>query len=79
MPSHKAQVDAIRKAYSLAGIEDLDQTGYFECHGTGTPTGDPIEVAAVSSVFAPTRKSSEPLWIGSVGNPLCLDGICQIN
>ncbi|BCS26961.1 type I iterative PKS [Aspergillus puulaauensis] len=65
VPSHKAQVDGIRKAYALAGIEDLDQTAYFECHGTGTPTGDPIEVSAVASVFAPARESSEPLWIGS--------------
>ncbi|KAJ5560795.1 type I iterative PKS [Penicillium sp. DV-2018c] len=65
VPSHEAQADGIRKAYSLAGIDDFDQTGYFECHGTGTPTGDPIEVSAVSSVFAPNRKSTEPLWIGS--------------
>src|SRR5262249_20517945 len=33
-------------------------------HGTGTPLGDPIEVAALAAVF--TQKRSQPLWIGSV-------------
>ncbi|KAF9697918.1 hypothetical protein EKO04_003961 [Ascochyta lentis] len=41
----------IRKAYKDAGIEDFSRTAFFECHGTGTPAGDPQEVAAVSRVF----------------------------
>ncbi|KAL4888278.1 hypothetical protein BDV59DRAFT_188903 [Aspergillus ambiguus] len=65
MPSSVAQADCIRQAYSQAGIDDLGQTGYFECHGTATTTGDPIEVSAVSSVFAASRGSQDPLWIGS--------------
>lgn len=41
-------------------------TSYIECHGTGTPVGDPIEVEALSRVFSEGRSPSDPLLIGSV-------------
>ena len=31
--------------------QDFSKTAYFECHGTGTPVGDPIETGAVAKVF----------------------------
>lgn len=77
-PSSVAQADGIRQAYSQAGIDDFGQTGYFECHGTGTPTGDPIEVSAVSSVFAASRGSEDPLWIGSVSAHGCYEIARQV-
>lgn len=40
-PSSIAQADLIRDTYDAAGL-DLSDTGYFECHGTGTPVGDPL-------------------------------------
>lgn len=63
-PSGEAQEALVRDCYRRAGL-DPAQTAYFEAHGTGTPTGDPIEVAAIASVFKDTRKN-EPLRIGSV-------------
>ena len=65
-PSADAQAVAIRAAYSAAGIDNFNNTGYLECHGTGTLAGDPIEVAAAASVFSPTRSADNPLIIGSV-------------
>ncbi|KAL4899855.1 hypothetical protein BDW74DRAFT_188874 [Aspergillus multicolor] len=50
-PSAKAQEELIRQAYKKAGIEDTEQTAYFECHGTGTMAGDTAEMSAVSKVF----------------------------
>ncbi|KAF2713296.1 hypothetical protein K504DRAFT_398387 [Pleomassaria siparia CBS 279.74] len=50
-PSATAQVALIKKAYEHAGIADISRTGLFECHGTGTYAGDPIEAEAVASVF----------------------------
>ena len=35
-------------------------------HGTGTPVGDPLEVEAVSRVFAELKTPEDPLLIGSV-------------
>src|SRR4051812_35003796 len=40
-PNADAQAVAIRAAYANAQITDLSQTGYLECHGTGTQAGDP--------------------------------------
>lgn len=62
-PSADAQEAVIRKAYQKAGIDPSD-TSYMECHGTGTPAGDPIEVEAISRVFK--RNAQNPLLIGSV-------------
>lgn len=41
----------------------------LECHGTGTPAGDPAEVEGVGSVFGIHRNPKDPLIIGSVGPP----------
>lgn len=51
LPSAAAQETLIRRAYKLAGITDYTETGYVECHGTGTKVGDPIETTAVANVF----------------------------
>lgn len=59
-PSLEAQVALMRKVYGDLGL-DPARTAYVECHGTGTPTGDPIEAAAVGQVFG--RKG---VYIGSI-------------
>ncbi|KAI1119036.1 polyketide synthase [Nemania sp. NC0429] len=63
LPSGKLQEVVIRKAYGNAGL-DFTGTDYVECHGTGTPVGDPIEVDAIGRVFSP--REGPPLLIGSV-------------
>jgi acyl transferase domain-containing protein len=65
-PAAEAQAVAIRAAYAAAGIEDFHETGYLECHGTGTLAGDPVEVAAAASVLTQGRSDSNPLIIGSI-------------
>jgi acyl transferase domain-containing protein len=60
-PNADAHESLIRNAYRLAGISDFSQTAFLECHGTGTPTGDPVEADAIARVFG---KSG--IYIGSV-------------
>ncbi|KLJ11109.1 hypothetical protein EMPG_09776 [Blastomyces silverae] len=60
-PSTESQTTMIRRAYEKAGISDFAQTGYVECHGTGTPVGDPIETNAVARLFG-----EKGVYIGSV-------------
>ncbi|KAI4262739.1 MAG: hypothetical protein L6R42_002088 [Xanthoria sp. 1 TBL-2021] len=50
-PSTTAQEAVMRRAYKIAGISDYGLTAMVECHGTGTPVGDPIEANAVARVF----------------------------
>ncbi|KAI1191972.1 hypothetical protein F5B17DRAFT_425999 [Nemania serpens] len=65
-PSAEAQAAAIRQAYLNAGISDLNDTQYLECHGTGTQAGDPTEVRGAGYAFSASRDASHPLIIGSI-------------
>ena len=49
-PSRPAQVAAYQAALAAAGV-DAGTVGMVETHGTGTPTGDPIEYASVAEVY----------------------------
>jgi len=64
-PNGPAQEAVIRAALGDAGLEP-HQISYIEAHGTGTRLGDPIEIEALRSTFAPTRPADQPLIVGSV-------------
>ena len=49
-PSVDGQAEVIQTAQALAGISPETVT-YVEAHGTATPLGDPIEVAALTQAF----------------------------
>ncbi|MEU6842766.1 amino acid adenylation domain-containing protein [Streptomyces sp. NPDC046716] len=49
-PSVEGQADVIAEALAVADV-DPSTVSYIEAHGTGTSLGDPIEVAALRSVF----------------------------
>lgn len=49
-PSRDGQVAAMRGALEDAGLSPAD-IGYVNAHGTATPEGDPIEIAAIREVF----------------------------
>lgn len=70
MPSPEAQADLIRSTYRAAGLDPLtDRCQYFECHGTGTAAGDPIEARAIADAFFPKngqRHSEEKIYVGSI-------------
>lgn len=65
MPSADAQLSNIRAVYQEAGL-DVYQTAYVECHGTGTPAGDPKESFAVSQAFCKERDADKPIYIASI-------------
>ncbi|MCM6776658.1 type I polyketide synthase [Nocardia sp. CDC159] len=49
-PSIDGQAEVIATALELSGIDAADITA-IEAHGTATPIGDPMEVAALTKVF----------------------------
>ncbi|PAJ75705.1 hypothetical protein CJF42_03480 [Pseudoalteromonas sp. NBT06-2] len=49
-PSVQGQQEVIRNALEKANISP-EKVSYIECHGTGTPLGDPIEIEALNLAF----------------------------
>jgi acyl transferase domain-containing protein/thioesterase domain-containing protein len=49
-PSVEGQAEVIAAAQAMAGVDPASIT-YIETHGTGTPLGDPIEIAALTQAF----------------------------
>ncbi|KAL7923395.1 polyketide synthase-like protein [Trichoderma austrokoningii] len=64
-PNKDAQIANIRAVYASAGL-DMNQTGYIECHGTGTQAGDGQELQAISKTIASVRSIDNPIVVGSV-------------
>ena len=65
-PSVDGQARAAVEALAVAGVEP-SSVSYIEAHGTGTPVGDPIEVAALTQAY------------GSGGNGFCGIGSLKTN
>ncbi|MCC6498806.1 MAG: amino acid adenylation domain-containing protein [Anaerolineales bacterium] len=62
-PNGLAQQDVIRTALNQAGVTP-NQISYIEAHGTGTPLGDPIEMASLNAVL--NGDSNQRVIVGSV-------------
>jgi len=77
-PDGSGQERTLRAAYAAAGI-DPASLGYVECHATGTPLGDGVEVAALARVHA---GRTTPLVLcsakGLVGHPITVAGLAGL-
>jgi acyl transferase domain-containing protein len=62
-PSGAIHESLIRSAYRAAGLQsEIGRTGFFECHATGTSSGDPQEAGAVGRIF----KAHGGIYMGSI-------------
>lgn len=74
VPNPNAQVDLIQETYRRAGLDltlESDRPQFFECHGTGTPTGDPLEAKAICQsmgrhITQDIGSNIRPLYVGSI-------------
>jgi acyl transferase domain-containing protein len=64
-PGLDAQAEVVTLAHALAGV-DPRSIGYVEAHGTATPMGDPIEVAALTKAFRAGTQDNGFCALGSV-------------
>jgi amino acid adenylation domain-containing protein len=63
-PSVEGQAQVIARAQKMAGVS-ADSISYIEAHGTGTPLGDPIEVAALTRAFRATTDATQFCSLGT--------------
>lgn len=68
-PSVHGQAVAIAEAQAMAGVHP-DEVGYIETHGTATPLGDPIEIAALTEAFRLHTERRTYCAIGSLKSNL---------
>ncbi|MDF5730142.1 MAG: SDR family NAD(P)-dependent oxidoreductase [Rhizonema sp. PD38] len=64
-PSVSGQAAVIGEAQAIAGV-DAETISYIEAHGTATPLGDPIEIAALTQAFTQSTEKKGFCAIGSV-------------
>jgi phthiocerol/phenolphthiocerol synthesis type-I polyketide synthase E len=64
-PSLAGQSRAVVEALAHAGV-DPETISYIETHGTGTPLGDPVEIAALTKAFRAFTAKKRFCAIGSV-------------
>lgn len=64
-PSVDGQAEVIAMAYANAGIHP-ETISYIEAHGTGTPVGDPIEIAALTQAFRVQTSKKNYCSVGSL-------------
>jgi acyl transferase domain-containing protein len=63
-PSINGQSSVIQEAQAAAGV-DAESISYIEAHGTGTPLGDPIEIAGLKQAFAASTDKKQFCAIGT--------------
>jgi phthiocerol/phenolphthiocerol synthesis type-I polyketide synthase C len=80
-PSAVTQQALLERVYREAGVA-ADQLVYLECHGTGTPIGDPVECASIGAALGMRRRPGRVLPIGSVktnlGHLECASGMAGL-
>ena len=64
-PGVSGQVAAISEALEVADVP-AEMVGYVEAHGTATPLGDPIEIAALTAAYREQTDEVQYCPIGSV-------------
>ncbi len=64
-PSIGGQVKVVSEALAVADVSP-ESISYIEAHGTATPLGDPIEVAALSQAFSRETQKRNFCALGSV-------------
>ncbi|MEO1561734.1 MAG: polyketide synthase, partial [Cyanobacteria bacterium J06632_19] len=76
-PSIDAQAKVIRAAQLMGDVEP-ESISYIEAHGTGTPLGDPIEVAALNQVFGSKKRAGGAEEAGGAGGVKKRRKVCGI-
>lgn len=75
-PDATGQAEAMRRAYAGGDI-DPDTVQFLECHATGTPVGDGVEVASSASIFGARRLPAGSLK-ANTGHLITVAGLASV-
>lgn len=76
-PAQEGQERAMRLAYASAGVAP-ESVSLVECHATGTPAGDSVEVRSMAAIFAEARDVPIGSVKSNLGHPLAAAGIAGV-
>jgi acyl transferase domain-containing protein/3-hydroxymyristoyl/3-hydroxydecanoyl-(acyl carrier protein) dehydratase len=76
-PATDGQVRAMKSAYEQAGLtpQDID---FIECHATGTPRGDTVELDSLAQVWGDGDKPAIGSLKGNIGHPITASGVASL-
>ena len=77
VPSEAGQVRALEKAYKNAGLSPSD-ISLVECHATGTPVGDEIELRSMSRIFEGCAQVPIGTIKSNMGHPITASGVAGL-
>lgn len=76
-PDTDGQTEAMRRAYEMSGIEPAT-IGYLECHATGTPVGDSVEIQSAAAVFGAHRELAIGSLKANTGHLITVAGLASL-
>jgi 8-amino-7-oxononanoate synthase len=76
-PRRQGQVASLRRAYDDAGV-DPATVGFVECHGTATPAGDAVELAALREVLGQDTPAQVSSVKANIGHTMSAAGIAGL-
>jgi len=76
-PATDGQVRAMQSAYAQADLtpQDID---FIECHATGTPRGDTVELDSLAQVWGEGPKPAIGSLKGNIGHPITASGVASL-
>ncbi|MBL0423232.1 hypothetical protein JI739_23045 [Ramlibacter sp. AW1] len=77
VPSSEGQVRCMRQALDRAAMSPAD-VGLLECHATGTPVGDAVELASIRTVYGEVGTMPIGSIKSQIGHPLAVSGAAGI-
>jgi acyl transferase domain-containing protein/3-hydroxymyristoyl/3-hydroxydecanoyl-(acyl carrier protein) dehydratase len=76
-PDTDGQTEAMRRAYQMAGISP-EKVDFLECHATGTPVGDAVEIQSASSIFGTSRELPIGSLKANTGHLITVAGLASL-
>ena len=77
VPFREGQIDAMRRAYETSNV-DIGEISLIECHATGTPVGDIIEIESMKEIFKDRKNLSITSIKSNIGHAITASGVAAI-